>query len=73
MSSEQVYVVAVSGGVDSVALLHMLVNQFLKNYQLPTSNYKLIIAHFDHGIREESGMMPSLWRIWLQSTGFLLS
>jgi len=55
MSSEQVYVVAVSGGVDSVALLHMLVNQFLKNYQLPTSNYKLIIAHFDHGIREESG------------------
>lgn len=55
MSSEQVYVVAVSGGVDSVALLHMLVNQFLKNYQLPTSNSKLIMAHFDHGIREESG------------------
>ncbi len=55
MSSDQVYVVAVSGGVDSVALLHMLVNHFLQNYQLPTSNYKLIIAHFDHGIREESG------------------
>lgn len=55
MSSDQVYVVAVSGGVDSVALLHMLVNHFLQNYKLPTSNYKLIIAHFDHGIREESG------------------
>lgn len=47
-----VYVVAVSGGVDSMALLHMLRRQ--ANYQLPTTNYKFIIAHYDHGIREDS-------------------
>lgn len=40
------YVVAVSGGVDSVVLLHMLVNE--------RSNDTLIVAHFDHGIRKES-------------------
>lgn len=40
------YVVAVSGGVDSVVLLHLL-------QQLP--GLKLAVAHFDHGIREESG------------------
>lgn len=37
--------VAVSGGVDSVALLDMLAGQ---------KNLELIIAHFDHGIREDS-------------------
>jgi tRNA(Ile)-lysidine synthetase-like protein len=41
------YIVAVSGGVDSVALLHMLVNKVIPNS-------KLIVAHFDHGIRSES-------------------
>lgn len=55
MSSDQVYVVAVSGGVDSVALLNMLVNHSLQNHKLQSIDYKLIIAHFDHGIREESG------------------
>ena len=40
------YVVAVSGGVDSVVLLHLL-------QQLP--DLKLVVAHFDHGIRDESG------------------
>lgn len=39
------YVVAVSGGVDSVALLHLLQQN---------SDYKLVVAHFDHGIREDS-------------------
>lgn len=39
------YVVAVSGGVDSMALLHAL-------SQRP--GLKLIVAHFDHGIREDS-------------------
>lgn len=39
------YVVAVSGGIDSVALLDMV-------RQLP--DVKLIVAHFDHGIREDS-------------------
>lgn len=39
------YVVAVSGGVDSVVLLDMLA----KN-----SDHELIVAHFDHGIRPDS-------------------
>jgi len=39
------YVVAVSGGVDSVVLLDMLVKE---------QKHELIVAHFDHGIRRES-------------------
>jgi tRNA(Ile)-lysidine synthase len=39
------YIVAVSGGVDSVTLLHMLVAQ---------SNHELVVVHFDHGIRKDS-------------------
>lgn len=39
------YLVAVSGGVDSVVLLHMLV---------ATAKHELIVAHFDHGIRTDS-------------------
>ncbi|MHB8136206.1 MAG: tRNA lysidine(34) synthetase TilS [Anaerolineaceae bacterium] len=49
------YVVAVSGGVDSVVLLDMLINNNLPAiYQLPFTNYQLIVAHFDHGIRDDS-------------------
>ena len=56
------YVVAVSGGVDSVVLLDMLVNDILpishSPYGEPTTIRRtanqLIVAHFDHGIREES-------------------
>jgi tRNA(Ile)-lysidine synthase len=39
------YVVAVSGGLDSVSLLDILAKQ---------SNYNLTVAHFDHGMREDS-------------------
>ena len=39
------YVVAVSGGVDSVVLLHLLNKH---------KDLELIVAHFDHGIRSES-------------------
>lgn len=39
------YVVAVSGGVDSVVLLHLLKSR---------PGVKLTVAHFDHGIREDS-------------------
>ncbi len=53
------YVVAVSGGVDSVVLLDLLAKQNDNpqkdpNYQLPTTNYQLTVAHFDHGIRSDS-------------------
>jgi tRNA(Ile)-lysidine synthase len=40
------YVVAVSGGVDSVVLLHMMTKQYAAD--------QLIVAHFDHGIRPDS-------------------
>jgi tRNA(Ile)-lysidine synthase len=39
------YVVAVSGGVDSVALLNMLASH---------GEYELVVAHVDHGIRSDS-------------------
>lgn len=39
------YVVAVSGGVDSIALLHMLTQ---------TTGHQIVVAHFDHGIRNDS-------------------
>lgn len=71
------YVVAVSGGVDSVVLLHRLALQRsrivesshsldsqVRNQAAPSSSttirrsdyttIRLIVAHFDHGIREES-------------------
>src|SRR5690606_26701133 len=39
------YIVAVSGGVDSVVLLDMLSKK---------TEHELIVAHFDHGIRPDS-------------------
>ncbi len=41
---------AVSGGVDSVVLLDLLVS----NFKLQTSKFKLVVAHFDHGIRTDA-------------------
>ncbi len=43
--------VAVSGGVDSMALLHLLRQENITNDQQP---YRLVVAHLDHGIREDS-------------------
>lgn len=42
------YVVAVSGGVDSMALLHALINKCHR------SKVRLVIAHLDHGIRPDA-------------------
>ena len=42
-------IVAVSGGPDSVALLHLLIGL------QPAWRWTLHIAHLDHGLREESG------------------
>lgn len=44
------YVVAVSGGVDSMALLDMLVKQSRQ----ASGRSRLVVAHFDHGIRTDS-------------------
>jgi tRNA(Ile)-lysidine synthetase-like protein len=42
------YIIAVSGGVDSVVLLDVLATSF------KTPDYTFVVAHFDHGIRRES-------------------
>lgn len=51
------YVLAVSGGVDSMVLLDLLVKQ-AKSSQLRakslTSSIELVVAHFNHGIRPDS-------------------
>ena len=44
------YIVAVSGGVDSVALLHLL----CKDLSFKRKELEMIVAHFDHGIRDDS-------------------
>ncbi len=55
--SDENYVVAVSGGVDSVVLLdalargRLVAGQHVREYLRPG---KLIVAHFDHGIRDDS-------------------
>lgn len=50
------YIIAVSGGVDSIVLLHLLyqikVNN--KNELLLATDFNFIVAHYDHGIRAES-------------------
>lgn len=50
------YIIAVSGGVDSMALLDLLVKQ-AKSLQLRAkslTSLQLVVAHFDHGIRPDS-------------------
>ena len=46
-----VYVAAISGGVDSMALLHMLHSRRLQAQSEPLI---IIVAHLDHGIRDDS-------------------
>lgn len=45
------WVVAVSGGVDSVVLLDLIAQQMIKDQR---SKVNVLVAHFDHGIRPES-------------------
>ena len=43
------YIIAVSGGADSMVLLDLLATA------APAKGYDLVVAHFDHGIRPDSG------------------
>jgi len=47
------YVVAVSGGVDSMALLDLLVN-LSHEKSAKNRDFRFTVAHFDHGIRSDS-------------------
>lgn len=52
-SQNSVYIVAVSGGVDSVVLLDMLMKNKLPNF--PSSDSCIyVVAHVNHGIRDTS-------------------
>lgn len=46
------YVIAVSGGIDSVVLLDVLSQQLKAGNEIQPT--RLIVAHFDHGIRNDS-------------------
>jgi len=54
------YVVAVSGGVDSVVLLHLL-NEL--------EGMDLVVAHFDHGIRTDSANDAEFVRVITDTAG----
>lgn len=49
-----VYAIAVSGGVDSIVLLDMLVNGNIDGYDIVDPHRQIVVAHFDHGIRLNS-------------------
>ena len=48
---KEVYIIAVSGGVDSIVLLHMIA---VKKPEIGVEKPLYIVAHFDHGIRPDS-------------------
>lgn len=56
------YIVAVSGGVDSMVLLDMMVR---------SGDNELIVAHFDHGIRTDSHLDEQLVRETAASHGLI--
>lgn len=64
--TEGTYVLAISGGVDSMVLLHSVYEQFKQN-----SRYTFVVAHFDHGIREDSALDAQLVEQTAKAYNFL--
>jgi tRNA(Ile)-lysidine synthase len=60
------YVLAVSGGIDSMVLLDIFAKQSKK------LSVEVVVAHFNHGIRPESANDEMLVREQAQKHGFLL-
>lgn len=56
-------IVAVSGGPDSLALLHLLARV------APTAGLDLVVAHADHGLHPESGQVAARVRQWAGALG----
>ena len=52
------FVLAVSGGADSIFLLYMFCKYFESNIE------RLIIAHVNHSLRKDSGLMKTLFNAW---------
>lgn len=63
------YVIAVSGGVDSVALLHLLHSKNLAAAASGKPVSKFIVAHYDHGIRPDSAEDRELVQIMAEAYG----
>lgn len=62
-----VYVVAVSGGVDSMALLRLLHHKIAFSEANP---FKVVVAHFEHGIRGDSDLDRQLVQQIAHEYGF---
>ena len=58
------YIIAVSGGVDSMTLLYLINKQYSNKYQF-------IVAHFNHGIREDSKLDEDLVRRAAKDYGYV--
>lgn len=58
------YLIAVSGGVDSVVLLDLLVAQFGRK-----QGYEFVVAHYNHGIRNDSTEDEALVRTLAEGLG----
>ncbi|MFZ2494349.1 MAG: tRNA lysidine(34) synthetase TilS [Candidatus Saccharimonadales bacterium] len=62
MSRQKTYVLAVSGGIDSMVLLDMLVNPRSPVPIILDADCRYVVAHVDHGIRIDSNQDEKLVR-----------
>lgn len=63
------YVVAVSGGVDSMVLLDLLAQMQKKSATAEQATFQFIVAHYDHGIRENADFDRQLVQMMARQHG----